>query len=226
MSTFNTSALATAGSGSAPTIAITPSAVGNLLVLIARINSSTATFTSVTDDRGGSWAAATTLRTSGNCTAQLWYAVSTSTSLTTITVNSSVSASNTQAVSSFVTTLTTLAQNASAAANNANPDSGPITTAATAILVCGVGVTPNADAFTAGSGWTERQPGAGGQRAYIADQIDVGAGTYNGQASISTEDWSAHIAAFVAATTQDTPELYGRPDGLRGSRQLHSLLAQ
>lgn len=38
---------------------------------------------------------------------------------------------------------------------------------------------------------------------------------------------NAVIATFnVPASSQDTPELYGRPDGLRGQRQMHSLLSQ
>jgi hypothetical protein len=55
---------------------------------------------------------------------------------------------------------------------------------------------------------------------------------YDGTIENSATDDAAVLSAGFAtitmyvASTQDTPELYGRPDGLRGQRQMHQLLAQ
>lgn len=214
-STFDASNLATSGPATSIQVTITPSAIGNLLGLIIRFNSATATVSSVSDDRGNTWNPATTLIRSNNASGILYYAIAGSTSITTITVNFSASASCTIAVDSIVPSFTpSLAQTNQASGNSGNPNSGSITTSATAILIAGVAVSPNSDAFTAGTGWNERQPGGTGQRCYIADQLDVAAGTYSGDASISTQDWSAHIAAFVASGISSSA--IGRV-GLRGA---------
>lgn len=211
-STFDTSNLTTTGSSSSSfTITLTPSAIGNLLVCQVRMSTASNTVTSVTDDRGGSWAAATTLVRSGSATGQMWYALSTSTSLTTITVNSSGSNTWTLVAASYVTTLSTLAQNNSGVGNDTNltilsSGSVTITTTQTAVLVHGVSVNPSGDPFTANGAWTERQPGGAIQRAYIADQLDVVAGTYTGDATQATgQDFSAHIAAFVTGDQHYSP---------------------
>lgn len=86
-----------------------------------------------------------------------------------------------------------------------------------------------------GTGWTlpangeeddsANMPGACAYKIVSASQSDTESWTRTG-----SDPFVANLATFLAAAggggPQDTPELYGRPDGLRGQNLMSQLLAQ
>ncbi len=80
------------------------------------------------------------------------------------------------------------------------------------------------------AGYTIRQNTASNE-IHMMDQAFVGPGS-TGTASAANNSPSGAMKAYmieiasVAASTQDAPELRGRPDGLRGQMQMVQLLAQ
>lgn len=61
----------------------------------------------------------------------------------------------------------------------------------------------------------------------LMEVIQAAAGATGNKTSegASSESWGATLAALRPPSTQDTPELYGRPFGVRGEYQMRQLLA-
>ncbi len=110
-------------------------------------------------------------------------------------------------------------------------------TQASAVKVAMVAVDTgdNQTLGTSGTGWTIPTNGSEGNGAaqYVgavaykivaASQSDTETFTWSGTFA---SGWTADIRTYLApAAAQDTPELRGRPFGLRGQTQMHQLLAQ
>lgn len=88
---------------------------------------------------------------------------------------------------------------------------------------------PGTYTTSSGAVTTKRLNGQVDQVCALGWRIVSSTGAETPAWTTTTGGWTSGIAVYKAASgggAQDTPELYGRPDGLSGSRQLHSLLAQ
>ena len=115
-----------------------------------------------------------------------------------------------------------------------NPDPPSITIADSDTLVVAGGTTwPGANTWVAPSGYTMVSDLTAGNGCAVACKtqatpatVDPGAFSGTVTADPTNQYWDGFSIALLSVTAQDTPELYGRPDGLSGQRQLHQLLAQ
>jgi hypothetical protein len=157
----------------------------------------------------------------------------------------SVTATNAGAITAFILEFSGMATSSMFEAAGATSNGTATTkttsaltnTAANAVKIAVVALDGGGNTAWAslGTGWTMptngSEPdgtswfnGASGYKIVSASQSDTESWSRTG-----TETWAAEIATYLAssgAPPQDTPELYGRPDGLGGQRTMTQLLAQ
>lgn len=120
-----------------------------------------------------------------------------------------------------------------AAGTGTAPIAGSVTSAVGGVLLGGFSTVTTAQTYSsgldnaAGSALTQQVPASGTYRVFVGSRLES-AGTYAPRVTQSASEGWVAAAIFVpdpGAAVQDTPELYGRPSGVRGQNQMHQLLA-
>lgn len=176
---------------------------GNWIAVAVRAGSTTSETFTITDTNGNTYHQAYQFATSPSAIVfALYYAENIKGGANTISITDTVSGPfrfaifeySGVAASNSIDAVPVIAQGQSASAS-----SGNLTTATNGDLLLGTVVTPNADTFTAGTGYVieESVPSASGAKLIVEDQIQTTAGAVSATATVSPSDeWAVGLAAF------------------------------
>ncbi|PYU10259.1 MAG: hypothetical protein DMG37_20930, partial [Acidobacteria bacterium] len=219
-----------AGTTSSGTLAFTSNnAAGNWIAVAIRAGSTTSETFTITDTNGNTYQQAYQFATSPSAIVfALYYAENIKGGPNTVSITDTVSGPlrfaifeySGVAASHSIDAVPVIAQGQSASAS-----SGNLTTATNGDLLLGTVVTPNADTFTAGTGYVieESVPSASAAKLIVEDQIQSAAGPVSATATVSPSDaWAVGLAAFrsiagaappitvaVSPTSASIPSGYG-----------------
>lgn len=219
------------------------STAGNQLIACIAAYNAVGFPTSMTVSGGGTWVSNFVGTSGANMGCFFCSCKSATGGTNTITITRGGGSPGATSVAAFIYELSGLENTGTLYEGGGTTNSGTSTTPATnaltntAVNAVKVAITSvdggnNTSGSSTGTGWTI--PTNGQEPDGTAWLIAMSAYKIVSASQSDTESWSrtpsnpwrADIATYIAAAVQDTPELYGRPDGRLGSMQLMQILAQ